>query len=188
MLFQWIVGVDPGARNTGLTLLEFPQMGGHRSTLHESHTIENAASDFLPLDSDYVGRVKAEISELTWHATTSDVLIAIEGVTRPTWNNAGRFGGAAIDPGPLLSTAMLVGVLDGAFTERGWPILIVPPNHHGGGALASYPESLVSDAEKRRRNWQATVGGDKAKLRHERSAYDVAIAAHRINNLEQSHG
>ena len=178
MLYQWIVGIDPGARNTGLVLVEFPQMGGHRSTLHKSLTIENPVSDFLPLADEYVMLVKDAISDLSWQATSSDVLIAVEGVTRPTWNNAGRFGGAAIDPGPLLSTALLVGHLAGSFRERGWPVRVVPPNHHGGGALASYPESLVSDAEKRRRNWRATVGGDKAKLRHERSAFDVAMAAH----------
>lgn len=178
-----ILGIDPGAVATGFALT------GHkprqRLTLLASATVlRTKSTQQLPVDPAYLHDVIDTCAQLTHSAerdafsdkgTVAPIRIAIEGLTRPNWHMHGR---AAANPEPLLAAAIVLGNLQawavttyGRYTE-------IPPGGNGSAILSQYPEPLVSDAERRKPNWQMRIG-ETGKLRHERSAFDVALTASR---------
>lgn len=165
-----VLGVDPGARWTGIVLVS--AFGGRVEKLLYWETIERSAGGVvLPLPAEYTNQVLAVLNAIESEPQLGFDLVGIEGVNRPSWHMGGR---AAANPEAIMGTAWLGGIVQGAYPEES---RIVTPGGNGAGALSSYPEQLVSSSERRRANWKGTIGGPKAKLRHVRSAYDVARVA-----------
>ena len=156
-----VVGVDPGARATGIVLVT---AGGVVSGV----SVENVDGALLPPPGEYVERVVMAIRELV----APGVAVAVESVTRPSWHVAKSASrGAAGNPTALLGTAVVLGGVLGAYPGA----VLVRPGRNGSGPMGVYPEALVSVGERRKSGWELRVGS--GKLRHQRSAWDVALAA-----------
>lgn len=99
-------------------------------------------------------------------------IIAVEGITRPSWHIAAdRKHGSASDPTALIGTAMMLGAILSHYPTA----TLIQPNKNGSKPLGAYPPQLVSTQEKRHHDWKTRIG--TGKLRHARSAYDIAITA-----------
>jgi hypothetical protein len=155
-----VLGIDPGARSTGLCVLSDGEILAHQTVTSEG--------DIFPTDRLYVLDVLAVAEEiLTDHKIG---LVAVETIIRPNWHMNGR---AAADPTALLATAEVLGAIKG----HHWPVDVVQirPNKNGSRPLGAYPDELISPAERRKKGWEHRIGG--GQLRHARSAYDVARLA-----------
>ena len=152
------IGVDPGARDTGLIIIrDDGTVTG--ATVHNDGAL-------LPVPTRYLRDVVDTIRELS---DTDTPRVFVESVTRPSWHvakNASR--GAASNPESLLGTCMVLGAVLDAFPQA----TLVPPGKNGSRPLGTYPAALVSDGERRKPGWEMRVG--TGKLRHQRSAWDVA--------------
>lgn len=165
-----ILGVDPGARETGLVLTYGDRLLGHRLAI---------APDVLdmrnPVDPVYLELVIATTEELLDETATEAVtpsgadLLAIEAVHPPNGhlgmtNVAGALGLAAV-------TGALIGWAQG----EDLPVMAIDTDGHGQGPLLGYPKDLVGPMEKK----------GTGVLRHCRSAYDVALAARWHLNVQR---
>lgn len=162
-----VLGVDPGAKDTGICVVR-----GREVLASETVT---TAGEWFPADCDYLQEVVATIIRRLGHYVPGEIaLVAVETITKPNWH-MGR-GGAAANPTALLATAQVLG----AVLAHPWPVPIVTvrPNKNGSQPLGTYPPELVSAAERRATNWQLKIG--TGKLKHQRSAFDVALAGRRI--------
>lgn len=166
-----LLGVDPGARSTGLALV---QTGDGTTTprglLLWSATITNPGA-LLPVDRTYLLDVLGAIVDATRAARTPVDLIGLEEVSRPRQHLDGKRardgrGGAAADPTALLGTAEVRGAVAGR--HYGCPVVNVAAGKHGQNDLRLYPPALLDTGGL------ARPGG---KRRHERAAYDIALAA-----------
>ena len=109
--------------------------------------------DFCTVPS-HAAEILAVVDEYTSaHGTEA---VHLEDVVPPV----GQMG--LIDPRPLLTLHRLVGFLQASRPD--WRL--VRPGGHGSQPLASYPAALVGKTERK----------GTGKLRHLRSAYDVAHA------------
>ena len=158
-----VLGIDPGARATGLCVLSGDEIIAHR-------TITSGGA-YFPAQRLYVRDVVT--TAVLLHDLYEAELIAIETITRPSWHMKGR---AAVDPTALLATAEVLGAVLGV----DWPVNVtqIRPNKNGSQPLGAYPGVLVSPAERRKAGWEARIGG--GQLRHARSAYDVARHATKL--------
>lgn len=158
-----VVGVDPGARATGIVLV-----GG--TGLVAGVSVENPEGALLPPPGEYLDRVVRAVFDLAESAP--GCVVAVESVTRPSWHVAKSASrGAAGNPTALLGTAVVLGGVLGAYPGA----VLVRPGRNGSAPMGGYPEELVSAGERRKPGWEMRVGG--GKLRHQRSAWDVALAA-----------
>lgn len=158
-----VVGVDPGARDTGIAVVDYTLLTGRVPTLLASVTItrERDGSDLTDLAAGrpYLTNVLSAVV-----ATCQDYAvdgIAVEGVKRPSARIKGKV--KPVDPAAIIATAAVAGAIAG----RTWsnPLVVVPPK--GNGMLlppAHYPEPIRPKS----------IAG-KDNRRHERSAYDVAM-------------
>lgn len=160
-----VVGVDPGARYTGIVVVN----ASTRVLIGHSTVQRDASRPQLPLDGEYLFNVIDTFRAMS--AAYPRALVGVEVITDPTRH----MGRAAYNVEPLLATALLAGVIVGLSADGA--VVQLAPAGFGGAALGQYPEGLVSPAEARKPGWRTRVGGGGAKLRHERSAYDVAIRA-----------
>ena len=157
-----VLGIDPGARATGLCVLSGDRIVAHRTITSEG--------EIFPAERRYVLAVlDAGATLLQIHNVD---LVAVETITRPSWHMKGR---AAVDPTALLATAEVLGAVLGV----DWPVNVtqIRPNKNGSQPLGTYPGELVSPGERRKPGWENRIGG--GQLRHARSAYDVARLASR---------
>lgn len=173
-----VVGVDPGARQTGLAVVT-----GDGRTLLASSTIvrDGRIAELLVPDERYLANVVGALRDAcrAW----GPEIVAVELVSRPRQHLNGGLarggkGGAAADPSALLATATVIGAIAG----RSWTpadLVLVPPGGNGGRPVGAYPPELRGPREQLH-----TVG--TGKLRHERSAYDVALAGARHARLERA--
>ena len=155
-----VLGIDPGARATGLCVLSGDQIVAHQTVTSEG--------EIFPAERRYVLAVlEAGAALLQIHDID---LLAVETITRPSWHMKGR---AAVDPTALLATAEVLGAVLGVV----WPVNVtqIRPNKNGSQPLGTYPGELVSPGERRKAGWENRIGG--GQLRHARSAYDVARLA-----------
>lgn len=172
-----ILGIDPGARETGVAVVDFgDRRAGPRLVI--STTVRSTAPTavYLPVPADYLAAIVETIGPIVNALPRVDG-VAVEDVVAPNLH----MERAAYSTGPIVATAQVSGWCLGLLAEH-WPLAIrVPPHGNGGAPLGAYPPQLVSDTERRNPNWRIRPGGDKAKLRHERSAYDVARVGHRLH-------
>lgn len=101
-------------------------------------------------DHDYLDDVVVELDAA--HTRYGVELVAVEDVRRPV----PQAGHRPTNPAGIIAAAVVLGRVIGWADERGRPVAIVPPGGHGSSPRAAYPPEL---------------------RRHERSAYDVALAA-----------
>lgn len=166
-----LIGVDPGARDTGIVAI--------RADGTLSHVSIHNDGPLLPLDRAYLLDVKAVVDELIRDAG-DDHTLRVETVVRPNWHVAkASGGGSASNPEALLATAQLFGAILGWYDCE-----LVRPGGNGSGKLGTYPPALVSDGERRREGWELRVG--TGKLRHCRSAYDVALTEPKVSGRKRS--
>lgn len=157
------IGIDPGSRTTAIILIDNKQKPVKLSLVKND-------GELLPVPADYI---QGAINELRDYVTQNpDATIAVEGITRPNWHLATEHKrGSAANPTGLLGTAMLLGAIISHYPDA----VIIPPNKNGSKPLVAYPDELISPHEKKHPDWKTRVG--TGKLRHARSAYDVAVAA-----------
>lgn len=159
-----VLGVDPGARSTGLCLIHGRDILAHETITHDTPNL-------LPVPRTYLRDVVERINWIRRLNPGLDPSLAVEDVVRPNWHMNGR---AAADPSALLATAAVLGAVL-AIDSRGRTVLQVRPSGNGSRPLGAYPDELVSAGERRKAGWQMRIGS--GQLRHARSAYDVALSA-----------
>lgn len=152
-----VVGVDPGARTTGIVLIGVDRP---RFAL-----VENGGGLLFP-PVEYVCEVVETVRDFQGGLNP---VVAVEGVNRPSWHVGGRKRGAASNPVGLLGACVVVGGLMVAFPG----LVVVPPGGNGSRPLGCYPSWLVGSGEKRRPGWELKVG--TGRFRHGRSAFDIAV-------------
>jgi hypothetical protein len=165
-----VLGVDPGAKGTGLALVAHGQ-------LRHAETVRTVRADPLRPAHTYLASVLEQVTLALIDAGQRGELveaIAVEGVTKPNPHMNRRNGRAATDPSHIMGAAMVFG----AVVAHDWPVrvLVVRPGGNGSRPLGAYPSPLVSDAERRVSGWQMRPAGT-GKLKDQRSAYDVAREA-----------
>lgn len=157
-----VLGVDPGGQNTGVTLVDVTL------ELCSGRVLERG--DQQPIH-DYATAVAREVTELATgqHAiaegmgTKPVTLIGVEGLNRVT----PQMGKRPIDLYPTVEAGIVLGACFGMLRARGLHVAWVPPGGHGDNPLRTYPSQLIGAREKK----------GTGRLRHARSAYDVAFAA-----------
>lgn len=174
-----VVGVDPGARETGVALVDT-----RTREILASTTVRRPAAAQAPIlevEPDYLVDVVAVVHAYAFgtrdpRASAAPYfrdaeLVAVEGVRRPSWRVAGKV--KPTDPSAIIATAFVAG----AVLARSWgvPLVVVPPGRNGSQEYGTYPAELVTASERRGSGWELRLAGD-GQLRHERSAYDVALA------------
>lgn len=170
-----VVGVDPGPADTGITSIRRDISGG---VLIDHVTITHPRTpgrDLLQVSADYleevIDTVTAEVK------ITGAALVAVEGVVRPNWHVTDKTGGgrAAANPEAIIATGIVVGAVIANRRRFGVPLVVIRPGKNGKKhEMDRYPAALQPAGGK---------GKGYDKLRHVRSAYDVAQAgplAHRI--------
>ena len=147
-----LVGVDPGGRYTGLVVRR-------GDVLVEHHTLVRVGDDDLPTHS-CLRTVALGVIKL-FEAHNADG-VAIEGVQKPS-PFMGKSGNVSFsNVTGILGTAMVLGAVLALV-----PAIVVPPGGNGSDPLGAYPVELRPTRGK---------GAGADKLRHERSAWDVAGA------------
>jgi hypothetical protein len=159
-----IIGIDPGSRETGIVA----RCGDGTLAFHRL-AVRTSTWD-LPDTADLcqVNEAVREVRAQAWYriGEQQDTILAIEGLTHPN-----PHVGMANVLGAL-GTAMVLGaVLDC------WPgAIVVPPGQHGAGPLGVYPAALRPTRGQGR-------GHDR--LRHCRSAWDIAFTAEQTLRMQQ---
>lgn len=108
------------------------------------------------------------IQSITWYRNqANNVTLAVEGLNTPT----PHMGVTSVRG--LLDTASVLGAVLAT-----WPTTtVVPPGGHGSAPLIAYPAELRPSRGQ---------GRGRDALRHERSAYDVAGAAHTLHRIQEA--
>ena len=154
-----VVGIDPGGKSTAVVVLVDGVM-----THHETFTRPKGGdlNEYVRETSRAIGLVIDEspaVYEAPWP------VVAVEQVNRPNPHLG------MINPQGAMDTSRMIGALVASVQcNAAGNVYMIEPNKHGSGPLASYPPELVGPREK-------GVYGS-GKLRHERSAYDVALTAY----------
>lgn len=148
-----IVGVDPGGKTTGV-------IARQRQELLVAELVVN--DDAPEVSAGYLREVLTVLDSLVVRARQRklSLFVAVEDVIEPNPHL-----GIANMRG-LLATAQVLGAVR-CWSEDTCDIVVVRPGGHGSAPLRSYPPALVGDREGR-----AGTG----KLRHARSAWDIAAA------------
>lgn len=152
-----IVGIDPGGKESGLVLLELPRCDVLRACV-----VTRDATGKLP-DGQYITEVMETVAEYCAQGVEGghEVLVAVEGLVHPNPHM-----GLANVMG-LIGAGMVLGAVIRDYPDAG----IIRPNKNGSRSLDTYPAKL-----------QPKRGSGKGmdRLRHARSAYDVAVTAVRL--------
>ena len=166
------VGVDPGERTTGVVTRD----GSDPLAVDLIENPPNSGRDprIMVVPADYLAGVFAAIDAqvaASWARTGEPPMLAVEGLNAP----GGHLGFISIRP--LLSAACVLGAVlarygHGSEAPRVAGLRVIPPGRHGSLPLAAYPPQLVGARE---RPAGLKIGG--GKLRHARSAFDIAGAA-----------
>jgi hypothetical protein len=167
-----VVGVDPGERETGLVRREGRTLHAHTVVTNPSPATSGMKTAVI--SPAYVATVLTTIDEMVLGAfarTGKQPVVAVESLTAPH----GKTGLVSVRP--LISTGVLLGAIL-AHLGHHRPIIadivLVPPGGHGSLPLAAYPRELVASREAL--GGMLRVGG--GKLRHARSAWDIAGSCH----------
>lgn len=166
VLGQPIIGVDPGARYTGVVIRD-GDVVLHASTLVRPKTLSSG--------TDWALIVIAQIEEIL-NAYPSMIPMGIEGISDPKGFQHGQK--AAINPKDIIRA----GIVLGAVVAR-WPHAhIVEPGGNGSQHASHYPKWLIG-----RRQPELPGSSQNAGTRgHEQSAYDVAGKAAKIAYKRES--
>ncbi len=157
-----VLGIDPGGRTTGIVVVSrVDRPLDHR--LVERQDGERVAEYAYGVASIVKVMVEAHAVEL----------VAVEGLVTVNPHVRDR----PISPTGLLQAAVVYGAVTAMLTHAMTPTVIVRPGSHGSNPLTSYPPDLVGARERK----------GTGKLRHVRSAFDVALAGRRIHRHPDLH-
>lgn len=171
-----VIGVDPGARATGIVVRAGQELLAHT-------VVERPADGDLPggVTPAYLADVAAQAR--AYVATHRAAVVAVENVVEPNPHVNRRRGSAVINVAGILGAAVVLGHLHATFPG----LVLVRPARNGSQLLAAYPAELVTAAE--RRQGLNRPAGDSAVIRHARSAWDVAgtgALAHRLDTATRA--
>lgn len=158
---QPVLGVDPGARYTGVVLRD-------GDAVLYSTTLVRDVNKKDPVE--WMRLVVEDLKGILVTACPANTRMGIEGVSAPKgFKNGER---ASINPEYIIFAAVVLG---GVAAE--WPdALIIPPGRNGSEHITHYPPALVG-----RRPADLPGSSNGAGTRdHEQSAYDVAGKAARL--------
>lgn len=150
-----IVGIDPGARYTGLSIID-----GDENILLASTIVR-------PVDEDNFIKWSKELATIIDDLIkdTPYIALGIEGVTEPKgFKNGVR---SPMNPRDILRTGVVVGALSMHYKDA----IIIRPGGNGSRHDDDYPASLTG---RRPANLPGDGGGSGTR-RHEKSAFDVAL-------------
>jgi hypothetical protein len=146
-----VIGVDPGHRETGIVVCFGAELVEHAVIVRKG--------EGMP-DQEYLDRVIAAMTEMRRRSLASGQpapLVGLEGVQAPN-PHAGM-----TNPTGIIGTAVVFGWVWRAFPDA----IIVRPQSAGKGPIGAYPDELHPTRGD---------GRGRDKLRHCRSAYDIALA------------
>lgn len=159
-----IVGIDPGARYTGFSIID-----GSGELLFSSTFIRpQDEEDLVAWSKALVRLLEAILKDVEY------VAIGIEGVSHPKGFKKGVK--SSLNPKDIIRTALVVGALSMYYDKAH----IIPPGRNGDRALEEYPEELIG---RRPKNLPGSGNGAGTR-RHEMSAYDVALKTLAILNQQ----
>lgn len=155
-----VIGVDPGARYTGVVVrdADLPIWVGTLVRPDDMSGPEWAVS--------VVDQLRSILEENSWES----IPMGIEGVNDPKGFHKGKK--AALNPKDIIRAGMVVGAVYSAW--RG--AYIIPPGGNGTQHISHYPDSLVG---RRPKTLPGAIQGAKTR-NHEQSAYDVAGKTQKI--------
>lgn len=169
-----VLGIDPGARGTGIALVDTAKRGVVVST-----TVRRSDEPLVQVSPEHLDDLTATLDGLRDGArgTGQPVeLLAVEGVVAPSPHANRANGRATTNVEAILAAAQVLGVVLAWAHGTGIPLVVIRPGKNGSGPLGGYPADLVTAAERRATGWQFRPAG-KGRLKDQRSAYDVAMAA-----------
>lgn len=148
-----VVGIDPGGRESAVVVRRGP-------LLVASQVLKRAGAGKLP-DSRYLGQVVDVAGDYVAANLENGQrpVVAVEGVEEPSWYMNGKVSPANM--GGLMATCMVLGAIMAVFPDA----VVVRPRRHGQAAISAYPEELRPVRGS---------GKGKDRLRHARSAWDIA--------------
>jgi hypothetical protein len=148
MIHPAIIGVDPGANETGIVMRQGDDLWGHYVVVRKGSW------------SSYFDNIHHLVMSLWSDQTRFRIQphVAVEDVDPPNPHLG------TINPNGLIGTAKVWGSIISSFPDT----IEVPTGRNGSGPFSAYPEALRPTRGK---------GAGKDKLRHARSAWDVAGAA-----------
>lgn len=162
-----VIGVDPGARETGVAVLDVTDTPGLGvAPLLDQCTIRRLDRDRPDqVPADYLDSVASILGlMIESHLPPTGGVVGVEGVRSPRGFANGRRH--TIDPAGIIGASITYGAILAALGDRHVVRRIVRPAGNGHLLpLTAYPTPL------------ATNGKGTDKLRHVRSAYDVALMA-----------
>jgi hypothetical protein len=152
-----ILAVDPGARETGIVLVE-----GDRLLRHAVVRRESGLDEGLVDPAHLRAVIGMAEGQLNMEGALGSAVVAVEALEGPNphlgmTNAAGQ-----------IATAAVAGAVAGWAIVHGLEVVVVSPARHGSSSIRAYPKELQGEREG-----PAGTG----ILRHCRSAYDVALAA-----------
>lgn len=157
-----VVGIDPGGTHTGIVLRDRTTVLAHHiATRRQGEPMGDYLAHVLDLAANLHTRI-------TGYATASSTHIAVEDLNEPI----PQMGVTSVRG--LIGAAQVLGAVLGRFPAA----TVVPPGGHGSGILAAYPRELVGAGER----------NGAGRLRHARSAWDIAQAAIQRARLDEMAG
>lgn len=161
MTWPW-VGVDPGGAFTGIVLRDRDRLLAHQ-VLERGR--DNTRRDPGESMASWLDRVVTMVHRFMYGDLERRHPVAVEGLN---------------DPSPHVRITAVRGLIDtahviGAVLTVESDAVVVPPAGHGSGPLAAYPPELRPTRGQ---------GRGRDKLKHCRSAWDCALAAHRQQRIE----
>ncbi len=158
---QPVIGIDPGARYTGVSVRDGDVI------LHSTTLVRNLKD--TPSGSDWALLCVAAIQEIKKDFPVT-IPVAIEGISDPKGFQNGKR--AAINPKDIIRAAIVLGACVAT-----WPqAVIVPPGNNGSLHDSHYPVDIIG----RRPKTLPGSGNGAGTRNHEKSAYDVAGKAAKI--------
>lgn len=149
-------GVDPGARYTGISVID-----NNGNILLSTTLVRPLEIDINTWARSVVDEVDTIISAFPY------VVLGVEGTSDPKGFKGGKR--AAINPKDIIKTGIIVGGLILTYRDA----VIIKPGGNGSAPLEFYPDVLLN-----RRPAELPGSNNGAGTRnHERSAYDVARKA-----------
>lgn len=149
-----IVGIDPGARYTGFSIID-----GDEAILFSATFVRPEEQEDLVIWSKTLVKLLEDVlKEVKYTA------LGIEGVSHPKGFKKGVR--SSLNPKDIIRTALVVGALSMYYDKAH----IIPPGRNGDRPIEDYPDSLKG----RRPKDLPGSGNNAGTRRHEMSAYDVA--------------
>lgn len=157
---QPIIGIDPGARYTGVVVRDGDAVL-HASTLVRPESVESG--------TDWALLVVAQVQQILKDFPVT-IPIGVEGISDPKGFQHGKK--AAINPRDIIRAGIVLGAVVAT-----WPqAIIVKPGNNGSKHYSHYPAGLIG----RRPGGLAGDSQGAGTRGHEQSAYDVAGKAAEI--------